>query len=115
MELHFNAANEKARGTETLYGDQNPLSAEFARVVQDGICKLFTRDPKTNRGIKKLVEGDRGVTNVNILKCPSILIEPFFGDETEDAKLGFQYQEALANVLVESMVNFLILFGGKKK
>lgn len=115
IELHFNAANEKARGTETLYGEENPLSGEFARLVQDGMCKLLKRDAKTNRGIKKLSEGDRGFANVNAIKCPCILVEPFFGDEVEDAKLGFQYQESLSSILVESTVHFLIGFGGKNE
>lgn len=113
IELHFNAADGKAHGTETLYGYQNPLSAELARLVQDGMCKLYRRDVKTNRGIKKLIDGDRGYSNVNIAKCPSILIEPFFGDEVEDAKLGHQNQESLAAVLIENIILFLSTFRGK--
>lgn len=114
IELHFNAANGVARGTETLFGDQNALSGSLAKVIQEGMCKLYRRDAKTNRGIKKLKEEDRGFTNVNLAKCPSALVEPFFGDQVDDAQLGVQYQESLASSLVESMILFLMEHGGFK-
>jgi N-acetylmuramoyl-L-alanine amidase len=108
IELHFNAANRQARGTETLFGDKNAKSEKLAHFIQNAMCKVFERDVNTNRGVKHLAEKDRGYTNVNIARCPSCLIEPFFGDQVDDATLGVNKKEALALCLVESMIDFLL-------
>jgi N-acetylmuramoyl-L-alanine amidase len=108
VELHFNAANEKARGTETLYGDQNPRSGELAKCVHDQLCLSLMRDAKLNRGIKLLGERDRGYSNVNLAKCPSILTEPFFGDQKDDAKLAIEKKEDIANAIANGILEFLL-------
>jgi N-acetylmuramoyl-L-alanine amidase len=108
IELHFNAANQKARGTETLYGDKHPSSKKLAGFVQDAMVKVFSRTGKDNRGVKDLTDKDRGYINVNIAKCPSCLIEPFFGDQVDDAQLGLEKKQELSIALIDSMINFLL-------
>jgi len=93
VELHFNAFNGEARGTETLYcndeDQQRVLEKEFAESVQQHLCQVFNRTDRTNRGIKPLSRGDRGYNNVTqLFDIPSILIEPFFGDNPAEAQMA---------------------------
>lgn len=84
IELHFNSSEDpKAQGTETLC---LPRSRVFAQIIQDVMCRSLQRDLHNgDRGIKILKEPlDRGFTSVNQLRCPNILIEPFFGSSPED-------------------------------
>lgn len=104
IELHFNSHSDKSiRGTETLCVEHNK---DFAQAIQAAICKAFGRSPKTDRGIKVLKEGDRGYHSVSALKCPSCLIEPFFGSNQEDCTLADDRKESLAMSIVEAVRNF---------
>lgn len=103
VELHFNSFNTRARGTLTLHGEQAG-SEKLALHLQNGMVTLFGRDKLTNRGILRPKE--RGVANVNLASCPSALVEPFFGDNTDDAILGKQNREGLAVVIAESLARF---------
>lgn len=107
MELHFNAANGQARGTETLRGIQ-PEASEWAECVHDAMLSLYDRSGKADRGIKKLRPGDRGHQSVSQLEnVPSVLIEPFFGDAAEDARLGQEKKDALGKALAAAFIRFM--------
>lgn len=106
IELHFNAANEKAKGTETLF-DMDPTECiEFAREVHESVCLVFNRKGKENRGLKKLGSGDRGYMNVGECKIVSCLVEPAFGDNKDDAKLLMDLQNDYAKALVDAVTDY---------
>lgn len=98
IELHFNACDTKARGTEVLFGSDE--SIDFARLIQETVCILFKRTGKQNRGIKKRLEG-RGAKNLALCHVPCALVEPFFGDNKQDALLGQTLKFDYAQLLVE--------------
>lgn len=100
MELHFNAFNGSARGTETLYdADTNSGSQSWAgRLQQSMLDVLGTKD----RGLKERDPGDRGYKSVSSVNIPSALIEPFFGDNTADAQIGHSSKDDLAAALAEA-------------
>ena len=101
IELHFNAFNGSARGTETVYGPACAASLGWAAAVQNAMVQLYQRTGNLNRGLKKAPPHPRGGNSVNALSSiPSCLIEPFFGDSTTDATLGQNNKQALANALV---------------
>lgn len=101
VELHFNAFNGSARGTETLYGPACPASLGWATAVQNAMVALYGRTGNNNRGLKKAPPYDRGRESVNALSTiPSCLIEPFFGDNSTDATLGQNRKQALADAIV---------------
>lgn len=108
IELHFNAANGKAKGTETLFDEDPSSSLDFARHIHEAICAVFNRKGKDNRGLKKRAEGDRGYANLKAMKAPGCLIEPGFGDNKDDALLlygkMFELARALANTSFKYMV-----------
>jgi N-acetylmuramoyl-L-alanine amidase len=106
IELHFNGFDGTVRGTETLYSTKNPFSVDLAMAVQQGVCKLFERDAKTDRGIKRMREGGRGFWNVFLADCPSCLVEPFFGDNREDAATAKLTEAAYPVILLNILTDF---------
>lgn len=118
IELHFNAFNGKVRGTETLYADTEDtpgvFEVEFASFIQDRMVKVFNRRGRLNRGIKSRprTTRERGWYNVNQTTAfPSILIEPFFGDNSTDAGLAVQKKQDLAEALVDGFEEWLVAVG----
>lgn len=107
IELHFNAFNGQVAGTETLYSDDQDhkrvFEFEFATLVQQHMCRVFKRTGRGDRGLKKrpMSAGERGYFSVNqLFHIPSVLIEPFFGDNREEAKLAEERKQDLAECLV---------------
>lgn len=105
IELHFNASDGKAYGTETLY--VTPQSLEVASLVQESMCLTLSRRSKGNRGYKKLADGDRGFHNLAHLKAPAILIEPAFCDNKDDARLFYDYKEKLVHNIIYCVEKYL--------
>lgn len=90
IELHFNAFNGKASGTEILlannHDDPGLFEKEFAQDMVDKISGVLGI---SNRGLKfrPKEKGERGWHLVNQTRSiPSILIEPFFGDNENDCR-----------------------------
>jgi N-acetylmuramoyl-L-alanine amidase len=113
IELHFNAANNRATGTETLYADVKDVKGvneqHFAQSIQDAVCAVFERTAKTNRGLKRETgaKGERGYQNLSqTIKYPSILIEPFFGDVRTEAAMALTKQKDYAKSLITGFLNF---------
>ncbi|MFM9848675.1 MAG: penicillin-insensitive murein endopeptidase [Hyphomicrobiaceae bacterium] len=106
LELHFNADEGAARGTETLYKNGNARSRVWAQALQDAMVALYNRTGSQNRGLKPRDPGDRGHESVNQIH-PSALVEPFFGDNTEDARLGVNNKDRQAQVLVDAFITFV--------
>lgn len=104
-ELHFNAFNGSARGTETLYdGDINKGSKAWADKLQTNMLAALGT---INRGLKERDPGDRGYKSLSSLNIPSSLIEPFFGDNALDAKIGNDNKLALAKSIADAAASQL--------
>ena len=102
IELHFNAADGIAKGTETLHGTA-ATSKSWATRVQNFLVALYGRTGTQNRGLRECPPHPRGGASVNALPdIPTCLIEPFFGDNTTDAALGQSKQQQLAETLVDA-------------
>jgi N-acetylmuramoyl-L-alanine amidase len=109
IEIHFNAFNSKAAGTEVLY-DTDPIdNKRLATEIQEYLCQAFKR-PGLSRGIKLVNEG-RGAYNLKLCKIPGVLTEAFFGDNVQDAKLAWDLRHAYAEAIVKGALKF---FEGKK-
>ncbi len=104
IELHFNAANGQARGTETLC-TPDMSDSEFAHIIHKGVAKLFERIGKLDRGVKTISKSARGGINVHSFPGGvNCLVEPFFGDNAEDAKMGMDNRVRYARCLVDAVV-----------
>ena len=95
IELHLNAFNGSAKGTEVLYFSEK--GKVYAQRVNDKLDDMFT-----DRNIKKR-------TDLYILKdtdCPAILVEAFFCDNKEDyAKADETHEKKLiAKKIAEGII-----------
>ena len=84
LELHFNGFNTKSTGVETFYHHKSSKGKYYAEKFND-ICVRWTA--LKLRGAKPLNNSKQnGFGFLNSNKHPSILIEPFFGDNESDRK-----------------------------
>lgn len=107
IELHFNAYNGKALGTETLSSidEQDKI---FAGIIHKGTCKVFNRDG-LSRGVKVLSRSARGGQSLYSLPgYANCLVEPFFGDNPGEAKAAREKQKTYAEALVDAFVLWAI-------
>lgn len=108
IELHFNAANEKAFGTETLY-DRDPLDCKrLAHFVHRNTCRVFGRyENGGDRGLK-LIDNNaqRGHKNLLFCEIPSCIVEPAFGDNPEEARLLRDRKPEYAKALMEAVKEY---------
>lgn len=109
IELHFNAANRLARGSEVLYDSDPAGGKDLAEIALAEVYKVFKREGKQRRGVKLLEAGDRGHYNLQVIHRPAILVEPAFGDNAEDAKLLADLKQPYAEALVRAAVLFMKL------
>jgi N-acetylmuramoyl-L-alanine amidase len=107
VELHFNAANGQAWGTETLFVPKDQQSGHLAHIMQSYICGAFNRRGLQDRGWQVVTSDDRGHINLIQAKCPSILTEPFFGDNAIDATLGYTQKNELALSMAQAISIFI--------
>lgn len=109
IELHFNAANTKASGTETLVSNEG-ADKQFGQIVQDEIEKVFGRinNGTGDRGLK--VDPSRGGQSVNSFKGgANCLVEPFFGDNPSEAKMAMDRKHSYADSLWAAVVKWKAL------
>lgn len=108
LELHFNSSdNKEAFGTETLCA---VASRVFAQIMQESMCKALGRhNHGGDRGIKVLKPKDRGYLNVNSLRCPNVLLEPFFGSNSTDCSLMLSKVEDFCLALDTGISHYLSL------
>jgi hypothetical protein len=105
IELHFNAANAKAIGTETLCSVEQK-DRELAEIVQRKVCLVFGRGGMS-RGVKAIPRGARGGENVYLMPgYANCLIEPFFGDTKTEADMAVAKHKQYACALVEAMMEW---------
>jgi N-acetylmuramoyl-L-alanine amidase len=107
IELHFNAANGNARGSETLC-TMDSDDIEFANAIHKQIINVFKRDDShKDRGVRPLPRTARG--GLNMYSFPggaNCLVEPFFGDNSQDAALGVDNIRSYAQGLIIGTILF---------
>lgn len=106
IELHFNAADKTAKGFEHLYWHSSSKGKELADIVHQIHSDAFGG---SDRGIKPKDSSDRGSGFLSGPECPSIICEPFFGDNPDEWERfnSDENQEALANVYAAGIIQFL--------
>ncbi|MGB9876928.1 MAG: N-acetylmuramoyl-L-alanine amidase family protein [bacterium] len=86
VSIHFNAGDERARGMEVWFHDNDPKGQKFAEIVEEDLRKIAT-----SRGIKK--DTDRYRSGFCVLRLcsawgiPAILIEVGFLTNYQECKL----------------------------
>jgi N-acetylmuramoyl-L-alanine amidase len=81
--LHLNAANKSAEGSEVL-SSGSKKSLVFANIIASKMAELFGVN---NRGVKIRKKGQRGSNVLVNTKAPTVILEPFFIDNSNDLEL----------------------------
>lgn len=104
IELHFNSfENPSATGTETLWSTSP--SKELAESVQQAMVQVLgLRDRKA----KHRTSGRGHKSMTQLPETPSVIIEPFFGSNTNDAATAHDRKNKLARALVDAAKNFMV-------
>ena len=102
VELHCNAFNTKATGTETLYWYSSARAKDYATKVQKNMVEVLGL---ADRGIKPIESGDRGATILQATYCPCVLVESFFIDNTSDLQKGQEKLIPLAHSIANALVD----------
>lgn len=103
IELHFNAFNGQAQGSETLCSLEEK-DKFFANIIQSAQCKVFER-LGLSRGVKVISRAARGGQSVYALPgFANCLVEPFFGDNPTEAAMAKAKQSQYAQALVDAFV-----------
>ena len=86
IELHFNAYNSSANGTETMYAHQREdIAYPLATALQSSmLAELNLKDRGFVITERNSDNGHRSL--VALPRTPTILVEPFFGDSQRDAR-----------------------------
>jgi hypothetical protein len=126
VELHFNSfADQAAKGCETLYISGNEASKSWANTLQKNQIKALTepnplysefRKDATNpfkkpkdRGLKALVDGDRGYGNLVHVKPPVALVEGFFGSNRDDCERFWRCKAKYCRTIPHSAIEHWLL------
>ena len=106
VELHFNAANGTAEGFEYLHWHSSGNGKRLAQSLHDAQQESLGG---TSRGIKSKQSGDRGSMFLSLPNAPSVICEPFFGDNPAEANryAAESTQEALAQSYAAGILEFL--------
>jgi N-acetylmuramoyl-L-alanine amidase len=105
LELHFNAANGGARGHEWLFWASSKRSSRLATCLLARYQTAFPEIPM--RGIKPKTAGDRGAEFLKLTHCPSVICEPFFGDNKEDWQTAISRKPDIARAIAAGIHDYL--------
>ena len=104
INLHCNAFNRIASGTETLYYHTSSVGKKFAACVQERVLDaLELRD----RGIKPITGDERGGYVLRKTSMPCLITEPAFIDNDVDCILLMDNKELLATAIAEGIRDFI--------
>lgn len=103
VELHLNAYNGTASGTEMIHYPGSVKGEKLARLLQSaavGVLKL------PDRGVKGPQAGGRGMAFLAKTHCPAVIIESFFIDNNADLQVGNLRKAALAKSYADALCSF---------
>lgn len=98
IELHFNAASPKAKGSEMLHWHSSEKGKALAECLQAEVVRAFS---SKDRGAKGKKAGERGSRFLRVAECPSVIAEPFFGSNEEEWETFKDSQVKLGEALAE--------------
>lgn len=93
IELHCNAHNTEASGTEMLYWDTSRNGKRLAQELQNAAVTTLSLP---DRGAKPIGADDRGGYLLRYTAMPCVIVESFFIDNDDDLAIGIEKRQALA-------------------
>ena len=106
IELHFNAASApQANGHEFLFYNGSQKGCHLAAALAESFQHHFPFSrPRAEGGLLRRTAADRGSLFLRKTPCPAVILEPFFGSNSEEwdyfsankKLLAISYADALA-------------------
>lgn len=106
IELHFNAADGRARGSEVLCSTEAQDKA-LAMLLEKAMCRVFERTGSGDRGLQLRDSGRGAESCTSFPGKANALVEPAFGDNPSDAKMLVERREQYAHALVDAVIDYL--------
>lgn len=103
VSIHCNAANTKAKGTETLVYSLGGQSEKLANYIQTQIIDSLNT---VDRGLKVRPE----LTVLKRTDMPAVLVELAFIDNDEDANLLIERQEDFSKAIARGITDYVLSF-----
>lgn len=100
IDLHCNAFNGRASGTEVLYYHRSTKGKQIAEIT---LTHLVTTLELPNRGSKAKTTEDRGGYLLRYTDSPCIIVEPFFIDNDADLARAYQRYDKLVLAYVTAI------------
>lgn len=107
VELHFNAADGKARGHEWLHWSGSAKGKRAALEMHLAFSRTYPPSQIPARGVKAKTGADRGAGFLQATHCPAVIAEPFFGDNKDDWKLAKDFPNSIARTIARGIANAL--------
>lgn len=104
IELHANAFNNKATGSEVLYWHSSSSGKKLANYIQSQTVKILKL---ADRGIKPINNNDRGGSVLKGSKYPMVICEPFFIDNPSDLKIVQENEKELSIAISKGIQEYL--------
>ena len=101
INLHCNAFNREASGTEVLYYHKSKTGEKIAKILQSSsVDALGIND----RGIKPETAEDRGGFLLRYTSMPCLIAEPFFIDNYDDLAIAGSKRDDLVQAYADAIV-----------
>lgn len=104
VELHLNAFNAKASGTEMIHYPGSTKGKDLAVLLQQAAVKVLALP---DRGVKGPQAGGRGMAFLAKTSCPAVIVESFFIDNPTDLARGNAKKQALAEAYAAALLKFV--------
>lgn len=104
IELHLNAFNRIASGTEALYWKGSVKGTLLATALQKAMVGVLSLP---DRGTKGIDSDDRGGNLLRQTTMPTVIVEPFFIDNPSDLARGTPLRTILGLALAQAVDQYL--------
>lgn len=99
VSIHCNAANKRARGTETFCYYDSKTGRQLAECIQR---QLVSAIPTIDRGVK-----EAGFYVIKHTNCPAVLVETAFIDNLEDENFLIYNTEDIAKAIARGITDYV--------
>jgi N-acetylmuramoyl-L-alanine amidase len=100
IELHFNAYDGPAHGTEMLHWPTSTGGEQLATLLQTHVTDALETEPRR-------VVGTREFPFLRLTEMPAVICEPAFGTAPQDAWTLLTHQPALLRAYRQALVDYL--------
>ena len=104
VELHFNSAGPFAEGHEWLHWFRSTKGQRLASCFNHAFKQAFPNSKV--RGVKPADKEDRGSLFLRITRCPSVILEPFFGSNKKETEFYTKNKSAIAAAYAKALTDY---------